>query len=61
MDEKYNVFEPDATITELVIMAAHELTQNNMNAFEFDVHGIAPDGAPIILHFQATIQKVGSS
>lgn len=60
MDEKYNTLGPNSTLTELVLMAAKELIENDLNALDFDIPGTAPDGSPIVLHFEATIQKAGT-
>ena len=59
MDEKYNVLGRDATITDLVKMAAKELIENGLDAFDFDIPGVGPDG-DIVLHFEVSIQRVGN-
>lgn len=60
MEEKYNILGPKSTLEDLVIIAARELIENELNAFDFDIHGIDPNGNPIILHFEATIQQCGN-
>lgn len=60
MDEKYKIIGPQTTLTDLVKLAATELIENGLNAFDFDIHGVGPDG-PMVIHFEATIQKIGTS
>jgi len=59
-DEKYNVLAPDATLADLVKMAANELTKNDFNAFEFDIQGFGPNG-PVVMHFEVTMQQAAHS
>ena len=60
MEEKYNVLQPDATLSDLVKIALNELIKNNFNAFEFDIQGVGPDG-PIVMHFEVTMQHASYS
>ena len=45
-------------LKELVVMALQQIVENDLDAFEFDIHGMSPDG-PIIMHIEASIQKIG--
>jgi hypothetical protein len=59
MDEQYVTINPATmTLRELVILALHQITENDLDAFEFDIPGMSPDG-PIVMHIEANIQKIG--
>jgi hypothetical protein len=51
----------ETKFNDVVLTAIEQMIQNDLPNFEFDVHGHDPDGNPIIIHFQATIQMVGNS
>jgi len=56
MDEKYDLLGKDTTVADLVKIAAHELLENGLDAFDFDIPGVGPEGF-FVLHFEASIQK----
>lgn len=50
---------PDAKLSDLILVVADRLIKGKDANFDFDVHGINPEGDSIILHFSAKIQVVG--
>ena len=56
MNEQWTVLGPDTTLADLVRVAATQLIENDLNAFDFDIQGIAPDGASIVLHFECSLE-----
>lgn len=51
---------PETTIAEICSFALQALVTNGMDSFDFDIHGMGP-GGPVILHFEATLQRTGNA
>ena len=69
-EEVYSAIGPNTTIAELVAIAGENLVKHGMQGFEFSIPGeigkinLAGNSEPkekIIMHFTATIEKVGTS
>lgn len=61
MNEQFEMLGPDATLADLVAIAASHLELNEFDGLDFDIHGEAQDGSKVILHFECRIEKIGSA
>ncbi|MGD9949825.1 MAG: hypothetical protein AB7U29_15295 [Desulfobulbus sp.] len=61
MPEQWIVLGPETTLADLVKVAAVQLVTDELNGFDFDIQGTAPDGSPIVLHFECSVEVTSAT